>query len=102
VQAALKYEVRVLGNDVLHEGEVLRVDDLRVAFDVNGSPVEVVKGVSFRVCSGAVTAVVGESGSGKSVTAQANHAHPAQQRHDRRWIHSFPSQDRGRGSTWPQ
>jgi peptide/nickel transport system ATP-binding protein len=71
VQAALKYEVRVLGNDVLHEGEVLRVDDLRVAFDVNGSPVEVVKGVSFRVCSGAVTAVVGESGSGKSVTAQA-------------------------------
>jgi len=60
-----------LGNDELNEGEVLRVSDLRVAFDVNGSPVEVVKGISFRVCAGAVTAVVGESGSGKSVTAQA-------------------------------
>ena len=60
-----------LGNGELEEGEVLRVKDLRVAFDVNGSPVEVVKGISFRVCSGAVTAVVGESGSGKSVTAQA-------------------------------
>ena len=60
-----------LGNDELNEGEVLRVSDLRVAFDVNGSPVEVVKGIGFRVCAGAVTAIVGESGSGKSVTAQA-------------------------------
>jgi peptide/nickel transport system ATP-binding protein len=59
------------GNGELNEGEVLRVGDLRVAFDVNGSPVEVVKGVSCRVCTGAVTAIVGESGSGKSVTAQA-------------------------------
>src|SRR5690349_8975102 len=59
------------GERRVEEGEVLRVNDLRVAFDVNGSPVEVVKGISFRVCSGAVTAVVGESGSGKSVTAQA-------------------------------
>ncbi len=55
----------------MNEGEVLRVSDLRVAFDVNGSPVEVVKGIGFRVCAGAVTAIVGESGSGKSVTAQA-------------------------------
>jgi peptide/nickel transport system ATP-binding protein len=55
----------------LQEGEVLRVSDLTVAFDVNGAPVEVVKGIGFRVCSGAVTAIVGESGSGKSVTAQA-------------------------------
>jgi len=62
---------RVCGEDELEQGEVLRVNDLKVAFDVNGSPVEVVKGISFRVCSGAVTAVVGESGSGKSVTAQA-------------------------------
>ena len=60
-----------LGNDELDEGEVLRVNDLRVAFDVNGSPVEVVKGIGFRVCAGAVTAIVGEFGSGKSVTAQA-------------------------------
>jgi len=63
--------VRVMGKGELDQGEVLRVNDLRVAFDVNGSPVEVVKGIGFRVCSGAVTAVVGESGSGKSVTAQA-------------------------------
>ena len=55
----------------LRQGEVLRVRDLRVAFDVNGAPVEVVKGISFRVRAGAVTAVVGESGSGKTVTAQA-------------------------------
>ena len=55
----------------LRQGEVLRVHDLRVAFDVNGEPVEVVKGISFRVRAGAVTAVVGESGSGKTVTAQA-------------------------------
>jgi len=59
------------GNGELEEGEVLRVSDLRVAFDVNGAPVEVVKGIGFRVCHGAVTAIVGESGSGKSVTAQA-------------------------------
>ncbi len=55
----------------MEEGEVLRVSDLRVAFEVNRAPVEVVKGISFRVCAGAVTAIVGESGSGKSVTAQA-------------------------------
>ncbi len=55
----------------MDQGEVLRVNDLRVAFDVNGTQVEVVKGIGFRVCRGAVTAVVGESGSGKSVTAQA-------------------------------
>ncbi len=55
----------------LREGEVLRVRDLRVAFDVNGAPVEVVKGIDLRVCSGAVTALVGESGSGKTVTGQA-------------------------------
>ena len=55
----------------MRKGEVLRVRDLRVAFDVNGAPVEVVKGISFRVRAGAVTAVVGESGSGKTVTAQA-------------------------------
>ncbi len=59
------------GGIELRDGEVLRIRDLRVAFDVNGAPVEVVNGIDLRVCSGAVTALVGESGSGKTVTGQA-------------------------------
>ena len=55
----------------LRQDEILRVRDLRVDFEVNNAPVEVLKGVSFRVRAGAVTAIVGESGSGKSVTAQS-------------------------------
>ncbi len=50
---------------------MIRVEDLRVAFTLQGSPLEVVKGVSFRIKPGSVMALVGESGSGKSVTAQA-------------------------------
>jgi len=49
------------------EAELLRVEDLRLAFDLHGSPLEVVKGVSFRIKPGSVVALVGESGSGKSV-----------------------------------
>ena len=51
--------------------DLIRVDDLRVAFMLHGSPLDVVKGISFRVRPGSVVALVGESGSGKSVTAQA-------------------------------
>ncbi|MEM7429542.1 MAG: ABC transporter ATP-binding protein [Pseudomonadota bacterium] len=51
--------------------DLIRVEDLRVAFSLHGSPLEVVKGVSFRIKPGSVMALVGESGSGKSVTAQA-------------------------------
>ncbi len=50
--------------------DLLRVEDLRVGFDLLGGHVEAVKGVSFRVLPGKVTALVGESGSGKSVIAQ--------------------------------
>ena len=51
--------------------DLIRVEDLRVAFMLHGSPLEVVKGISFRIRPGSVVALVGESGSGKSVTAQA-------------------------------
>ena len=49
--------------------DLIRVEDLRVAFMLHGSPLEVVKGISFRIRPGSVVALVGESGSGKSVTA---------------------------------
>ncbi|MBL4725541.1 MAG: ABC transporter ATP-binding protein [Rhizobiaceae bacterium] len=53
------------------EDVLLRVDDLRVSFEVQGGSVEAVKGVSFEVKNGSVLALVGESGSGKSVISQA-------------------------------
>lgn len=53
------------------ENVLLKVDDLRVSFDVQGGSVEAVKGISFQVKNGSVLALVGESGSGKSVITQA-------------------------------
>lgn len=52
-------------------GDLLRVEDLRISFQLQSGPLEVVKGISFRVRPGSVVAIVGESGSGKSVMAQA-------------------------------
>ncbi|MEM1307319.1 MAG: ATP-binding cassette domain-containing protein, partial [Pseudomonadota bacterium] len=49
--------------------DVLRVEDLHVAFSLRGEPHEVLSGISFRVPPGKVVALVGESGSGKSVSA---------------------------------
>ena len=51
--------------------DLLRVEDLEVAFDLRGEPHSVLKGIEFRVPPGRVVALVGESGSGKSVTAYA-------------------------------
>lgn len=48
---------------------ILTVDDLSVAFDMPGSPIEAVKHVGFSISRGETLALVGESGSGKSVTA---------------------------------
>jgi peptide/nickel transport system ATP-binding protein len=50
--------------------ELLRVENLRVAFGDPRDPRPVVKGVSFTLARGRCLAIVGESGSGKSVTAR--------------------------------
>ncbi len=51
--------------------DLLRVNDLHVAFRTQGGMISALKGLSFRVRAGTTVALVGESGSGKSVTAQA-------------------------------
>lgn len=53
------------------KGDLLRVEDLCITFQLQSGPLEVIKGINFRIRPGTVVAVVGESGSGKSVTAQA-------------------------------
>ena len=50
---------------------LLEVEDLHVAFPINGRLVEVVRGVSFTLAAGEALGLVGESGSGKSQTALA-------------------------------
>ncbi len=52
-------------------GELLKIENLRVSFSVQGGKVSAVKGVSLSVHQGRVVALVGESGSGKSVIAQS-------------------------------
>lgn len=51
--------------------DVLRVEDLSVAFHTRGGVVRALDRVGFAVEAGQIMALVGESGSGKSVTAYA-------------------------------
>ncbi len=51
--------------------DLLRVEDLKIAFQLPEGRLEAVRGVSFRVRPGSTVALVGESGSGKSVVSQA-------------------------------
>ncbi|MFT4211981.1 MAG: ABC transporter ATP-binding protein [Microbacterium sp.] len=50
---------------------LLRIQDLKVAFDSQSGSREVLHGVSLDVYPGQTVAIVGESGSGKSTTASA-------------------------------
>ncbi len=51
--------------------DLLRIEDLRVSFQLATGRLDALRGVSLRVCPGKITALVGESGSGKSVLGQA-------------------------------
>ncbi len=48
---------------------LLRVEDLKISFNVNGKKVKAVESSSFEIQRGETFSIVGESGSGKSVTA---------------------------------
>jgi len=51
--------------------DLLRIEDLRISFNIAGGRLDAVRGVSFRVPQRGTVALVGESGSGKSVISQA-------------------------------
>ncbi|MGO1538738.1 MAG: dipeptide ABC transporter ATP-binding protein [Leucobacter sp.] len=55
----------------MNETPLLRIRDLAVQYRTNHGTVDAVRGVSFDVAAGKVTAVVGESGSGKTTIAQS-------------------------------
>ena len=51
--------------------EILKVNDLKIAFEIPGGEIKAVDGASFRIREGSTVALVGESGSGKTVISQA-------------------------------
>jgi len=62
------WRIRVSNNSSY---DLLRIEDLKISFRLQSSFIEAVKGASFRIRPGKVTALVGESGSGKSVIGQS-------------------------------
>jgi oligopeptide/dipeptide ABC transporter ATP-binding protein len=54
-----------------HRTPLLKVTDLRTYFDLSGTKIKAVDGVTFSVDEGARVGVVGESGAGKSVMAMS-------------------------------
>ncbi len=52
------------------DADLLRIEDLRVSFQLATGRLDALKGVGLRVSPGKITALVGESGSGKSVLGQ--------------------------------
>ena len=60
--------------------DILTIRDLSVGFDVHGTIVTAVDGVSFSVRDGATIALVGESGSGKSTDSAGRHGNSSQGR----------------------
>lgn len=57
--------------DVKKQGDLLRVDNLRIAFNQHGVSTTPVRSVSFHIAPGERVALVGESGCGKSLTAMS-------------------------------
>ena len=53
------------------KSDILQIDQLRIAFQLQRGSLDVVRGVSLRVPRGKTVALVGESGSGKTVISQA-------------------------------
>ena len=64
--------------------EILRVNDLSVAFPTEDGMVNAVRGVSYHLNERDVLAIVGESGSGKSVVGDGAHGPAAEVRTDHR------------------
>ena len=50
---------------------LLEMHDLRLEFERNGDPIEILHGIDLQVASGELVGLVGESGSGKSTSVRA-------------------------------